>query len=162
MPNIQLSGRMKPFSGGGIGFNYPDDWQVQQGQSGVTIVPANGVVQGEGSSAIGYGIMVSAVKPQGGRVDLRRDSEQLIRSLAQGNQNVKVDSQPQQITVGGSPSLVTRLSSDAPYKGQREVDVVITIDRGNALYYMVFIAPEKDWSRFEPMFQQVAQSVQFQ
>jgi hypothetical protein len=161
-PELQISSRMRDFRGGGIQFAHPDNWQVSSGQNGATIAPQGGIVQGQGSSAVGIGIMVGASRPQGGRVDLRRDTQQLLQSFAQGNAGMRVEAQPSSITVGGSSALVTRLSSQSPYPNEREVDVVITVDRGNALYYLVFIGPQSHWQRLEPVYQQVAQSVRFQ
>lgn len=162
LPQISVSSRTRTFDAGGVQFSYPDNWEVSQGQGGATIAPREGIVAGEGgNNAIGFGILVGAARPQGQRVDLRRDTEQLLRGFAQGNQNVRVEAQPQQIQIGGSPALATRLGSDSPYRGEREVDMVLTIDRGNQLYYLVFVAPASQWGRLEDSYQRVAQSVRF-
>lgn len=162
MPDIRPASRMKQFRGGGVSFDYPENWQVANGQNSATIAPPEGVVQGQGGSAVGFGIMVGAAQPKSGQVDLRRDTEQLLKAFAQGNTGMKLEAQPSELTVGGSRALATRLSSPSPYPNERETDVVITIDRGNAVYYMVFIAPQSQWSRLEPMYQSVTKSVRFQ
>jgi Zn-dependent protease with chaperone function len=158
MPNIQVSQRMTQFRGGGIAFQHPEGWRVQQGQGGATIAPAEGVVNG----GVGFGIMVGGGRSNSGRVDLRRDTEQLLRQFAQGNPGIRMDGQPQQVQVAGSPALVTRLTGASPFAGDRENNVVMTIDRGQSMYYLVFIAPASQWSRWEPVYQRVSQTIRFE
>lgn len=158
LPNVQPSSRMTQFKGGGIAFDYPDNWKVNAGQNGATIAPAEGVT----GNAVGFGIMTGAGQPQGGRVDLRRDTEALLQSFAQGNPGLKLEGQPQNITAGGSPALVTRISGNSPFNNERETNVLITVDRGSRLYYLIFIAPQSQWNRLEPMYQRVAQSIRFE
>jgi hypothetical protein len=72
-----------------------------------------------------------------------------------------MNGQPQRVTISGSSALVTRLTSVSPYENTQESDVLITIDRGNVLYYMVFVAPEQDYAKLEPVFQQISRSLRF-
>jgi len=125
----------------------------------VTIAPREGKLD----SFVGYGVILDKMQPaQGGRVDLNRDTQTLLKGLAQSNSGMQVTGQGIQATIGGLPALVTRLSSDSPYKGIKETDVVITIDRGTSLVYLICIAPEPDYSRFEPVFQQMTRTIRFQ
>jgi hypothetical protein len=158
MPNITVSQRTTPFRAGGIALQHPEGWKVQQTQGGATIAPAEGIVQG----GVGVGVMLGGGRSQSGRVDLRRDTEQLLRKFAQGNPGIQLTAQPQQVQVGGSPALVTRLTGASPFAGDKENNVVITIDRGDTLYYVVFIAPASQWSRWEPVYQRVSQSIRFE
>jgi hypothetical protein len=149
---------MKEHSGGGFAISYPDNWQANGGQNSLTIAPAEGVVQGN----VGYGVIVSAAKPPSGRVNLDNDTRQLLQSMAQQNAGMQVVEQPQRITVAGSSALITKLRSQSPFANNSEIDVVITIDRGNALFYLVCVSTEADYPRFEPVFQQMLRSIRFQ
>jgi predicted Zn-dependent protease len=162
-PKINVTGRTQTYQGGGVSFSYPEGFEQQgNGQNGVTLAPKAGVIQGQnGSSAIGYGIIAGSSQVQGGRVNLERDTQAFLQQVSQSNQGVKVEAQPQKITIGGSNAYVTRLSSESPFPNTREIDIVITVDRGSMLYYFIFISPENDYQRFESIYQATARSIQF-
>lgn len=156
--SVAVSGNMKDYAGGGFALSHPDNWQANAGQGSVTIAPAEGIVQGH----IGYGLIASSAQMQGRKVSLEQDTQQLLQSMAQQNSNMKVAEQPQKLTIANSAAIITKMTSDSPYAGTREVDVVLTVDRGTALFYMVMIAPESDYGRLEPVFQQMVRSLRFQ
>lgn len=156
--NVAVSSRMKDYQGGGFSISYPDNWQANAAQNSATIAPAEGLVQGN----VGYGVIASAAQPPSGKVSLDSDTRQLLQSMAQQNAGMQVIEQSQRITVAGNPAMVTKLRSQSPFANNSEIDVVITIDRGNSLFYLVFVAPESDYARFEPLYQQMVRSIRFQ
>lgn len=155
---IPVSSASATYRANGFSLSHPQNWKATAGQSSITIAPPEGLVAG---SHIGYGLYISAARSRS-RVNLEQDTQTLVRSLAQNNSNVRLDSQPERITVAGSPALVTRLSSDSPYANTRETDVLITVDRGNTLFYLICIAPQSDFPKLEPMFQDVVRSIRFE
>lgn len=162
-PKIALTGRTKTYQGGGVSFSYPEGFEPQgDGQNGVTLAPKAGIIQGQnGNNAIGYGIIAGASQVQGGKVDLSRDTQAFLQQVTQSNQGVKVEAQPQPITIGGSKAYVTTLSSESPFPNTREIDVIITVDRGSMMYYFIYISPQNDYQRFESLYQASARSIQF-
>lgn len=154
---VPVSSRMKDYDSSGFAISHPDNWQANAGQDSLVIAPAEGLVQGN----IGYGVLISSAPARSGRVNLEQDTRQLLQSLSQQNVGMQVVDQPQSINAGGAPALVTRLKSQSPFANTSEVDVVITIDRGNSLFYLVCIAPEQDFPAFEPVFQQMVRSIRF-
>lgn len=162
-PQISLTGRMRGFSGGGVRFDYPDGWErVGSDQESVTLAPSGGVVQGQGGSySIGYGIIVSSLRPQG-RLNLANQTQQLLQSLALNNPGGRVEGRSERITIDRSNALLSRMSADSPYRGARENIVIITVDRPQAMYYFIFVAPDYDFRRLEPVYQQVTQTIRFQ
>lgn len=155
--NVPVSSRTKDYQAGGFTLSYPDNWQVASSQDSVTIAPAEGLVQGN----VGYGVIVSAARPSSGKVNLDQDTRQLLQGMAQQNAGMQVVEQPQNITVAGSPARVTKLKSQSPFANNTEIDVVITVDRGSSLFYVVCVAPEADYARFEPVYQQMIRSLRF-
>ena len=162
-PQIQLSGRMLGFSGLGVRFDHPEGWErVGQDQDSITLAPRGGVVQGQGGAySIGYGIIVSAIQPQG-RLNLANQTQQLLQGLAQNNPGARVEGRSERITIDRSNALLSRMSADSPYRGARENIVVVTVDRSQLMYYFIFVAPEYDYPKLEPVFQQVTQTIRFQ
>lgn len=154
---VPVSSQMRTHRGDGFRIQYPDNWRVSQSQRSVTIAPAEGLVQGH----IGYGVLINRATLQR-TVNLEKDTQTLIQGLAQENSGMRVDGQPQRITVGNRRALVTRLSSDSPFAGLRETDVLITVDLDNELFYVLCIAPQPDYASFEPFFQQMVRSISFE
>ena len=57
--------------------------------------------------------------------------------------------------------MTTTLRSTSPFGGA-EVDTVVTVVRQQKLWYVVFVAPEKDQPRVSSTFKQMLDSVTFQ
>jgi len=158
MPSIDLSGRFKTYQSGEVAFSYPEEWEAVKGSDqSLTVTDSNGKV----GDAVGYGILLSRVPAQGGRVQLTSDTAAYLKGLASSTPNVKTDAEPVGLTAGGSPALMTRLSSDSPYREQRETDVVITIDRGTEMVVLIFVCPSAQFKTLEPSFKKVSQSLRF-
>lgn len=155
--NVPVSSNFKIYNSQGLSISHPDNWTPTGSQQSVTIAPREGMVE----SHIGYGAIVSSAQPPDGNVDLNRDTRSLLDGMIKQNSNMQIVGQPQTATIGGSPALVTKCTSDSPFAGTRETDVVVTIDRGKMLVYLIFIAPEIDYARMEPVFQQMTRSIQF-
>jgi Zn-dependent protease with chaperone function len=153
---VPVSQNSRQYRGDGFRIQHPDNWRVSQSQRSVTIAPAEGLVQGH----VGYGVILSRATFQRA-VNLERDTQTLIDGLAQQNSNLRAIEQPQRITVGNRRALVTKLSSDSPYAGLREIDVLITVDLDNELFYVICVAPLPDYPAFEPVFQQMIRSISF-
>ncbi len=49
----------------------------------------------------------------------------------------------------------------SPIGGEREVNWIATTFRPEGLWYIVFIAPERDFAVWEPAFRQMLDSVRF-
>jgi Zn-dependent protease with chaperone function len=158
MPRIEVSGRLKPYEGGEFGFSYPEEWEVSHGSDQSLIVSDRNGRVGE---AVGYGIMVNVVPALDGRVQLPKDTAAYLKGLAGSSANVKTEVGPADLTVGGAPALLTRLSSDSPYQEQRETDVVLTIDRGANMLVFILVAPSTQYQSLEPSFKKVSQSMRF-
>ena len=158
MPRIEVSGRFKTYQGGEVTFSYPEEWNVTIGSDQSLIVSDDkGMVGG----AVGYGIMAYVLPAKDGRVQLLSDTTAYLKGLAGSSPNVRTEAEPSSITVSGSPALLTRLTSDSPYKQQRETDVVLTIDRGSKLLVLIFVSPTAQYSTLEQCFKKVSQSVRF-
>ena len=154
---VPVSSRTRAYRGDGFTIQHPDNWRVSQSQRSVTIAPAEGLVQ----SHVGYGVIVNRATLQRA-VNLEKDTQTLIDGLAQQNSNLRAIDQPQRITVGNRRALVTKLSSDSPYAGLREIDVLVTVDLDNELFYVICVAPLPDYPSFEPVFQQMIRSISFE
>ncbi len=137
------------FEGRSFTLQYPDNWQVGRGErpDAVTIGPRGGVLP----EAVGYGLEAN---------HFTGDADALIRSLEQGNPEMRPAREARSIEVGGQPGLLNTLNSRSPYGGG-EVDVLVTVARPQGLFYIVFIAPKGEFEKAQPIFEEVLRSVRF-
>ena len=166
LENVLPSRRMVNADIGPLRISRPENWPVtlpeQQGQF-VTIAPQAGV----NSSGVGYGVLLNGTAgPRGQRVSIDDMTAQLIQQLQQNN-GVEPLGRSQPIIVGGVEGRATSLRSPSPFpdangQAQQERDLLITIPRNDGSFiYIIFVAPESDFSRFRPTFEAMLKSLQF-
>jgi hypothetical protein len=125
-----------------------------------TIAPREGLVQAtNGSTAIGYGAIISFYVPQQQK-DLQSTTDDLVAMMHEGNADMKVVSSSQRARVGGADGLITILESASPYGGT-ESDALVTVARPEGLFYLVFVSPSKYVQDLQGTFQQMMNSIQF-
>ncbi len=160
---IQASSKLKEYQGRAFEFAYPENWHVSESNGGesVTLVPDDGLVRVENGTAIARGVVAGISNPEQGRdVNLRRDTETLIQQMKQRNPSMEpVNNRPRRLRVDGSRALLTTINSNSPFAGEKEVDLLLTVERSKTLYYMVFIAPRTEYSTFQPTFERILRSV---
>jgi hypothetical protein len=140
---------------------YPRGWQTygDRRSATTTIAPQQGLVRTQaGGVAIGYGVVLSYYQPQSR--DLAGATRELLGQLQTLDRNLRVSGRQRQVRVGASNGIVTYLSGASPYGGP-ETDVVLTVARPEGLFYMVFVAPSRDFSQLEAAFQKMVDSIQF-
>ena len=159
------SGRTLQYQSKAFSVAYPGNWQTfgEQDGSAVTIAPKEALMQGaRGQTQIGYGLMASFFFPQTRDTDLRRLTDLLVGQLGQGNSSLRRSTgKVRNINVGGKKGIVTPLESASPYQGETEVDLLLTVQRPEGLFYMVLIAPGSEWSQVEGVFNSMVSSVRF-
>ncbi len=161
--NMRPSDRFVTYKAPWFSLEYPDNWQVYGSQDSnmVTIAPRDGVVSSGNSSAVGYGIEASFYFPTGDTIDVRRDSQALIDQLRHSNTGLKIETEAHTVDAGSDKGLSTVLAGPSPFRGETEVDTVITVPRPQGLFYLVFIAPRSEQRTLEPTFNRVLRSLRF-
>ena len=155
--DVMPSGQFRSMDHSAFQISYPDNWQVAgDANSAVTIAPSAGVAQ----NAIAYGVIINGIRPQYGRDSLDQATQDLLSSLQQSNPGLGVASNPQDIQLNGAPGKSVYLTGASPVQGQRERDWLVTVQRrDNSILYLVFIAPERDFGRLAPTFEQMLRSL---
>jgi len=159
------SGRFKQLRGREFALSYPDNWEVfgDNNAATITIAPREGLVQGSnGGGAIGYGAIVSYYFPESNTNDVQQATDELIHHLHGTNPNLRVASNTRRrVNVEGNPGMVTTMTSDSPFQGQAETDVLLTVSRPQGLFYMIFIAPQADFRNLQSTFDEMVRSIRF-
>jgi hypothetical protein len=158
---IAPSGNWQSYNQGGIAFQYPSNWQTNSDQQGLTVAPQAGVSNG----SIAYGVAMSAFTPQGAN-SLDEAVQQLVQGMAQQNQGMKANGNPQQIRVNGVDARSVELSSTSPIqssgKNIAERDWLVAMATPNGqVFYTIFVAPQQDFSKLQNTFEHMLKSLQF-
>ena len=152
------------FTNGEFTLAYPDNWNARTQHGGASFSPERGVIKdAQGNSAVAYGVIVSVFVPQnisGSAPTLEQANEELIASLEQSNPKLSVMRAPESTTLGGQAALSTYLQGDSPVGGAG-AEWLITTLRPNGLFYVICIAPQKDYETYASAFRAVIHSVQF-
>jgi hypothetical protein len=158
------SGRMREYRSSAFSVTHPDNWEAFGDSNGamVTIAPRSGLIQDSrgGGVGIAYGTMISFATPHGNKGSLRQETSDLIGQLAQSNPAMQTGGSQRSVRVGGASGLVTTLYNQSPLGG-REINMLVTAQRPEGLFYMIFIGPEKDFPKLQPVYEHMLQSVRF-
>lgn len=157
------NGQMKQFSSNGLAFKYPANWEVFQNQqsSEVTIASRDGIAETNGNAEIAYGAIVGLAQTRS-QVNLDNDTKAFLDQMQKNNRDMKPSGEAtKRFQVNGSNALLNIFFGPSAFKGQREVDAIVTVAHTQGLLYMILIAPEGEYPKAQPFFDQMIQSLQF-
>jgi Zn-dependent protease with chaperone function len=160
---IPPAAALRTFSHSQYQISYPENWQVFGDQnSAVTIAPPSGVSQ----NAVAYGVMINEYQPEDSSASLDAASHALIASLRQSNPDLRQIGNDETIRINGVAGKSVDLIGASPMQDQsghaaQERDWLVAVKRrdGNLLY-LVFIAPNDQFTALRPAFEQMLKSLQ--
>jgi Zn-dependent protease with chaperone function len=142
---------------GGVQVSVPSNWRQVGDGSSVWFVPEGGYGTVNGQPVFTHGASFGAA--QTSNRNLQRASEELINSLAQGNQNLRMSGGFQRTTLSGRNALYANLSNVNEATGQRELVRLITTQlRDGQLFYMIAVPPQNE-RNFEGAFDTIMRSL---
>jgi predicted Zn-dependent protease len=156
--DIDPSEQLQTLDHSAFTISYPANWQVMGDQSSaVTIAPKSGVTE----NAVAYGVIINGFQPESQDVD--GAMHELEADLRQSNPELRLVGHDDAITVNGVQGRSADMLGNSPIqsggKAIRERDWVVGIPAANhTLVYLVFIAPDRDFSRLRPTFEQMLRS----
>lgn len=151
---------------GRLKISRPENWQVmmprRQGNS-FMIAPQSGVT----GNAVGYGVVINAVAPPNGqRLSIDEVTAQLVQDM-EASGEVQSVGKAQPITVAGIQGRSLPMQSKSPFSDangqqQAERDWMVTLpQRDGSVIFLVFVAPQSEFARFQPTYESMLKSVQF-
>ncbi len=108
---------------------------------------------------IGYGMIANMMQTNGGNLD--RGTQELVNSFRQRDPNLQVASQGQRFNVNGYNAIATRMQGQSPFQGTNEALVLVTVERPQGLFFILFIAPDRDMNTAQPVYDQIIRSIRF-
>lgn len=152
------------FTNSDVTLAYPDNWKSRAQYGGASFSPEGGVIKdSQDNLAVAYGVIVSVFAPQnisGSAPTLEQANKELIASLEQSNPKLSVMRAPESTTLGGQAAFSTYLQGDSPAGGAGAEWLVTTL-RPNGLFYVICIAPQKNYEAYSSAFRAVIHSVRF-
>ncbi|MCW5966016.1 MAG: M48 family metalloprotease [Bryobacterales bacterium] len=156
------SSRTRTHSSTSFEATHPDNWQVSRAQQGeaVTIAPSYGQVQlPNGGGALGYGAMFD-LRASNGTGRLEETAAAIAQEVVRNNPGLQTTEEPMRIMVDGKRAMLYMLSGPGPYQNVTEIVVMAVIERSaNDVVTAIFVAPERDYNRFEPTFKNMLRTV---
>jgi beta-barrel assembly-enhancing protease len=158
-PAVTPSGDMRTYDNNLFTISHPSNWQVTNGGGGdIMITPPSGVTQGE----IAYGALINQARSSG---DLDKDIKRLAAAMGRDNPNLRTAGSPQAITINGRQGRsqdfigTSPIENDGHPEQERDRLVIVPTNNGNLLY-VVFVAPEPDYTKLEGTYQTMLRSLQ--
>ena len=154
------SGRYQTFDGGNLfRIAVPSNWRELQGNNSVTFAPEGGYGNYQGQSVFTHGLQVG-MESSNAR-NLRTATNQLIQGLAQSNPQLRQTGAYSNINVAGRPGLATVLTNVSDVTGEQERIALYTTQLNDgSLFFVVGVAPARDFNSYRQIFNQSVQSLQ--
>jgi hypothetical protein len=142
---------------GAFRISYPNNWEAYDGQDSVTFAPAWAI---EGTD-ITRGVIVGSYTPSGnrrGNLSLDRALDRIVAMLQENNNYLAEERNSRRSDqLSGREAMGTFLVGTNS-GGDEERAYVVARQSGQAIVYMVFIAPERDFSQYEQAFNSMMSS----
>ncbi|MEP6920889.1 MAG: M48 family metallopeptidase [bacterium] len=136
----------------------PDNWREIPGNNSVWYSPQGAYGQYQGQTVFTHGANFGVFRPQSR--NLSQASQELINSLAQGNNSMRQVGNLQRTTIAGRNGLTTSLSNANEATGQRETVTLVTTQlRSGDVFYMIAVAPSAEARSFSTAFNNILRSV---
>ena len=138
----------------------PSNWRELPGSNSVTFAPEGGYGTANQQSVFTHGVQAGVARNE--THDLKTATDELIQSLAQSNPRLKQASEYSRTSVGAQAGLSAVLNNVSDATGRNErINVVTAFMQDGTLFYIIGVAPDNEFSAYEPIFRKVASSVQF-
>jgi len=137
---------------------YPEGWQATpNGVNGAIIAPGTR----RSGNDIQMGVMFDLFDISDRPTTLEQATDRLLVKLLQRNPTLQVISGAQPLMLmGGEPALRTVLVGQSGSSGSPEISWVVTRVYYQSLFYIVCVAPQKDFEKRQPTFEQILRSIE--
>ena len=152
------SSRFRNYTGNSFRISVPDNWRELPSNDSVTFAPDGAYQEVQGQFVFTHGVQVGAVRAQSS--SLRAATDELIRSLSQGNQSLRRNGGYQRETLGRRDALAASLTNTSELTGRAElVTVYTTMLRSGELFYLIAVSPQDESQDYQRTFMAVLGTV---
>jgi hypothetical protein len=152
------SAQYRDLAGGNVfQASVPDNWTSLSSRSAIKAVPQNGYGPMNGQTVFTHGVEFGVARAASR--DLREATTSFLRTLAQGNPDLRVAGDQQSVKMSGRTALWTPLSNPSPLGGRERITVSTAFLVDGNLFYYLTVVPETDASALETTFRRIGQSI---
>ncbi|MFQ5927287.1 MAG: M48 family metallopeptidase [Terriglobia bacterium] len=153
------SARFRTYRGRDFAFAYPDNWQAYEEDSGVVLAPAGGVVATQsGANALAYGVIANLLELEEPDASLEDATERLLDAIRRSNPDIREVSR-QRARLARRRALSVHLVGPSPIRGEHEIDWLLTVKRRHRLFYLLCVAPDKEFRDYRPTCERILDSL---
>jgi hypothetical protein len=140
---------------------YPRNWDALSNRADdAAFAPPGGYGKLGDNLVFTHGVMAGVAEPTS--TDLAAATATFVEAQLRANPEFQVTQGAQPIAVAGQPGLGTVIAGPSPVTGVLEVDVVYTtLLPDGRLFYVITVAPHDEAQAYQPAFERVMASVQF-
>jgi len=138
----------------------PANWQELGNNSSVTFAPEGAYGDLNGQSVFTHGMEMGLTRSE--NHDLQTATDEMIRSLQQGNPRLSRPNNYDRGTIAGRQGLRAVLSNVSDATGNQEVvEIYTTLMSDGSLFYALGVAPRDEYNSYANVFRNVVKSIQF-
>ena len=154
------SGRYQTYEEGNLfRVSVPSNWREVSSNTAVTFAPEGGYGTYRGQSVFTHGLQIGVERHESR--NLRTATEELVNGLGQNNPRLRQTGNYSNVTLGGRRGLATVLSNVSDVTGEQERIALFTTQLNDgSLFYVVGVAPARQFSTYQPVFNQSVRSIQ--
>jgi beta-barrel assembly-enhancing protease len=147
---------------GASAFGYPENWQalrLEGADANLIFAPHGAYGEMDDSVYVTHGIFVGVVQPPA--ADLAQATQLFVEEQIRVNADFRVQRGPQPVSfAGGQAGYATIVAGPSTVTGVVEIDVIYTtVTRDGRLFYLITMAPEDEYERYQPAFEQIIRSL---
>lgn len=154
------SSRFRTYNGGNLfRVSVPENWRDAGAEGQVALFPDGGVSEYEGREEFTHGTLIGVAQAQAR--GLQQATDEYVRGLLQGNPNLRQQTRYQRGTIDRRQALTATLVGRSNVTGDNEyVTIYTTLLQNGDLFYMIAIAPERDYRAYQNVFANMVRSLQ--
>jgi hypothetical protein len=138
----------------------PSNWREMANENSVTFAPEGGYGGVDGQSVFTHGVQAGILRNE--THSLEEATQELVAAFAQSNPRLARAGNTSRGTLGGRTALRTQLANISEATGDRERITLYTTQMSDGtIFYLLGVAPEGEWSAYQPVINRVASSIRF-
>jgi Zn-dependent protease with chaperone function len=135
----------------------PSNWQAVSSNSSIKYVPMNAYGEYEGQTTLTHGVELGVARASSRNLD--QATETLIDGFIRGNSGMRIGGREQYARLSGREAIVTPLEGRSALGGVERVEVHTTMLSNGDLFYLLTVAPDREYGSYGQAFNRVINSV---